>query len=99
MIRGFTNVDEINPNVAEETLVPGLLNCGGLNALKNSERNSKLAFSRSRPSDVLLMIAISELFWSVPTAMPTPLLPNPVPIPSLPTICQIAVPAAFLQVQ
>src|SRR5262252_8513443 len=99
MILGLTDVDEITPNVADETLVPGLPNCGVLNALKNSERNSKLAFSRKRRSDVLLMIAMSELFWPGPKAMPTPLLPKPVATPSLPTMGQIAAPAAFRRIQ
>src|SRR5262252_2108259 len=99
MILGLTDVDDITPNVADETLVLGLPNCGVLNALKNSERNSKLAFSRSRPSDVLLIIAISELFWPGPKTMPTPLPPKPVATPSLPIIGQMAPPVAFRRIQ
>src|SRR5215831_2686379 len=92
-MRGLTAVDEMTPNVADETLVPGLLNCGVLNALKNSERNSMFAFSRKLPSDVLLIIAISELFWPGPKTMPTPLSPKPVATPSLPTMGQTGAPA------
>src|SRR5215467_14157179 len=99
MMRGLTEVDEIMPKVEDVTLVLGLPNCDVLKALKNSVRNSTLAFSRSRLTGVCLMIARSKFRWSGPKAMPTPLLPNAVARPSAPTIGQMAEPAALRRTQ
>src|SRR3954471_1813 len=99
IIRGFTAVDVIVPNAADETFVLGLLNCVWLNALKNSARNSTLPLSPSRCNGVRLIIATSVLFCPGPSTIPTPLLPKPVARASSPTTVQIAVPAAFRRMQ
>src|SRR5688500_15170767 len=99
MILGFTEVADITPNVAADTFVPGLANWVVLKALKNSVRNSRLAFSRSRLSDVLLITTRSKFLWSGPETMPTPLLPKAVARPSLPMIFQAAAPVALRRMQ
>ena len=45
MIRGLTAVEEIWPKALDVRCVPGSLNCGVLNALNISARNSMFEFS------------------------------------------------------
>src|SRR5262245_9697468 len=99
MIRGLTAVDEITPKFAAETLVLGLLNCVVLKALKNSERNSRLALSPSALSDVRLMSVRSKFLWSGPKTVPTPLFPKAVASPSSPTTGQAPRPCALSRMQ
>src|SRR2546426_676187 len=98
-MRGFTAVDDITPKAAEETLPLGPLNCGELNALKNSARNSRLPPSPNGRIRVCLIAARSKLRWSGPDTIPTPLLPNAVATPSAPITGQIAVPAVLRKMQ
>src|SRR6478736_8972795 len=77
-MRGFTLVDVICPKLpaAKFGRAPGLLNCGWLNALKNSARNWSVWFSRIL---VVFRIEISKLNCPGPLMMPVPELPNSVP--------------------
>src|SRR5262245_38902384 len=70
----------IFPNeLAVLKVVAGLLNCGWLNALKNSVRNCRVAFSRKPPTVVVLLRAMSQLCWPGPSKTPKPELPKAVP--------------------
>src|SRR5215472_15420006 len=77
MIRGLTAVVMICPKNPSFTLVSGLLNCGWLNALKNSVRNSSVASSRRPPTLVVLARDISQLYCPGPSTSPKPPSPNP----------------------
>src|SRR5262245_20018769 len=90
MIREFTVVAEITPNVDCDALLFGFANCVWLKALKNSVRNSMAPPSPSRRNGVRLMIAMSELFWPGPVTMPKPLAPKLVASPSSPITGQIS---------
>ena len=72
-MRGPTVVVVITPNVlGDATFEAGLLNCGWLNALKNSERNSRYACSLMPPTSVRLVIAMSQFFLGRAKQDPTP---------------------------
>src|ERR1700722_8503244 len=85
MIRGFTDAEVICPNVEALTVRIGLLNCGGLKALKNSPRNSTDLLSWK----ILVTLAsdMSQLNCPGPRTMPMPELPYPVPpVPAMPAV-------------
>lgn len=81
MIRGFVERAEITPKPADPKLVPGFANCGVLNALKNSARNTRLLLVRTGTSFESMM---SKLCWPGPVTMPVPEFPKSVAIPSDP---------------
>src|SRR5258706_16364346 len=72
---GFTVVGVIGRKVpaAKFGRAPGVLNCGWLNALKNSARNWSVWFSRIL---VVFRIEISKLNCPAPFMMPVPEWPN-----------------------
>ena len=80
--RGLTEVDEICPKLLELKFVAGSANCGVLNKLKNSARNSIRVLSER--SGIFFRMDMSMFCWAGPLTMPTPLFPKAVALPSSP---------------
>jgi hypothetical protein len=79
MIRGFTLIAMISPNVLGlETSPAGLAKFGHLKTLNTSQRNTRLAFP---PSLVRLMRATSTLRWPSPLRTFLSRFPKIVPHP------------------
>src|SRR6266404_6526383 len=83
MTRGFTTVLVTCPKDPEVNSVSGISNCGWLNRLKKSARNSKLVDSASFRNGNVLSTERSVLTCPGPWMMPTGLLPKPVPSPTV----------------